>query len=570
MIWRKGRARRGWRLRTGFFLVVLLGAVLPLGLVGLWLTRSTQRSAEAYVRMRTETALEDIARRARINWELHRSSLLSLAEAEEVAEALVSGRRFGAGTGGGSGAGPSARAGAGSVAVAWERMEGVADRAVFRSREGDVLAELVRPSRPQPGLGEAFGASPIPVSLPVHLPGTGEHIGTLEAFLRADAIIPLDLLAPGVSGSVLALFEPLGGRSLLPLTLEPDVFARDRFLWEGDTWLVARRQSHEPPLVLALAAPMGDFTEPFAEAGRSGVLALLAVTLAVLFLTGVVSQGLTRHLGILAGAADDVARGRLEREVAERGPDEVRRLAGAFNHMTASLQETLARLSHQEALAAMGELAASLAHEVRNPLTAIRIDLERASEGLGEGEPAARLVRRSLRDIERLDASVGDALRLARSGRVVLKAMDVGVPLRRAVAAALPRFSARGATLGDPFGLEEPVMVMGDAHSLEHLFLNLLLNAAEALRSGQEAGVRVRTTPAQVLVAVFDTGEGMTPEVRDRVLEPFFSTKDEGTGLGLPMAHRIALAHGGSMEIESAPGRGTTVTVSLRPATVRP
>jgi signal transduction histidine kinase len=61
----------------------------------------------------------------------------------------------------------------------------------------------------------------------------------------------------------------------------------------------------------------------------------------------------------------------------------------------------------------------------------------------------------------------------------------------------------------------------------------------------------------------------MTPEVRDRVLEPFFSTKDEGTGLGLPMAHRIALAHGGSLEIESAPGRGTTVTVALRPATVR-
>ena len=541
------------------------------------MTKGAERSAEAHVRMRTEAALEDVARRARVNWELHRSGLLNLAESDEVVEALVSGRKFGADGGGdsgsavGAGGGPGSVAGAGtgSLAVAWEEMQGVADRAVFRSREGEVLAELVRRPRPQPGLGEAFGASPIPVTLAVHRPGTGEPIGALDAFLRADALLPLELLAPGVAGSVLALFEPLEGRALLPLSMEPGVFARDRFLWEGETWLVARRQSHEPPLVLVLAAPMGDFTEPFVEAGRSGVFALLAVTLTVLLLTGVVSQRLTRHLGILAEAADDVAAGSLEREVVERGPDEVRRVASAFNQMTASLQETLARLSHQEALAAMGELAASLAHEVRNPLTAIRIDLERAGEGLGEDEPAARLVRRSLRDIERLDASVGDALRLARSGRVVLKEGDVGVPLRRAVAAALPRFSARGATLRDPFGLEEPVMVMGDSHSLEHLFLNLLLNAAEALSAGQEAGVRVRATSRQVHVAVFDTGEGMTPEVRERVLEPFFSTKDEGTGLGLPMAHRIALAHGGSLEIESAPGRGTTVTVALRPAGVR-
>ncbi len=560
MIWHKGGARKSWRLRTDFFLVVFLGAVLPLGLVGFWLTRSTQRSAEAYVRMRTEATLGEMARRARLSWELHRSDLLSLAESEEVVQALVSGRRLETGADGGTG----------SVAVVWERMEGVVDRAVFRSREGEVLAELMRPARSQPGFVEAFGASPIPVRLAVHLPRTGEPIGTLEAFLRADAILPLELLAPGVSGSVLALFEPRDGRPLLPLSMEPGVFARDRFLWEGETWLVARRQSHEPPLVMALAAPMGDFTEPFLEAGRSGVLALLAVTVMVLLLTGAVSQGLTRHLGILAEAADDVAGGRLEREVAEGGPDEVRRLAGAFNHMTASLQETLARLSHQEALAAMGELAASLAHEVRNPLTAVRLDLERASEALEEDEPASRLVRRSLRDIERLDASVGDALRLARSGRVVLKEMDLRQPVKRAMAAARPHFAAREAVLRDPLGVEEPVMVMGDASALEQLFLNLLLNAAEALSAGQEAGVRIRAASREVRVSVFDTGEGMGPEVRERVLEAFFSTKEEGTGLGLPVAHRVALAHGGSLAIESEPGRGTTVTVSLRPATVRP
>ena len=145
MIWHKGGARKSWRLRTDFFLVVFLGAVLPLGLVGFWLTRSTQRSAEAYVRMRTEATLGEMARRARLSWELHRSDLLSLAESEEVVQALVSGRRLETGADGGTG----------SVAVVWERMEGVVDRAVFRSREGEVLAELMRPARSQPGFVEA-------------------------------------------------------------------------------------------------------------------------------------------------------------------------------------------------------------------------------------------------------------------------------------------------------------------------------------------------------------------------------------------------------------------------------
>jgi two-component system, NtrC family, sensor histidine kinase HydH len=213
----------------------------------------------------------------------------------------------------------------------------------------------------------------------------------------------------------------------------------------------------------------------------------------------------------------------------------------------------------------MGQMAASLAHEVRNPLTAIRIDLERANERLPEGDPVAVLVRRALRDIERLDTSVTDTLGLARSGRVEPAAIALAEPLAAAVAAAAPRFAERGAVLEAPTAPDQTPAVMADATALEQLFLNLLLNAADALPPGGRAGVNVEVAPETVKVVVWDEGEGMTPETRDRVLEPFFSTRSHGTGLGLPIANGIARAHGESLHVASEPGQGTRVTVTLRP-----
>jgi two-component system, NtrC family, sensor kinase len=149
---------------------------------------------------------------------------------------------------------------------------------------------------------------------------------------------------------------------------------------------------------------------------------------------------------------------------------------------------------------------------------------------------------------------------------VVLEPVALRHPLLGARAAAEPHFAGRGALLAALDGVAPDLYVLGDAVSLEQLFLNLLLNAADTLTPGRSAGVRVETGPGVVRVTVWDEGEGMSPRVRERVLEPFFSTKPEGTGLGLPIANRIALAHGAGLDIDSAPGRGTRVLVTLRRA----
>jgi two-component system sensor histidine kinase FlrB len=120
-----------------------------------------------------------------------------------------------------------------------------------------------------------------------------------------------------------------------------------------------------------------------------------------------------------------------------------------------------------------------------------------------------------------------------------------------------------GATLEVAFPPRSGLSVRGDAAALEQLFLNLLLNAAQSLDDGGTVRVAVEDGDGVVRVAVRDAGRGMSPEVRARLFEPFYTTRADGTGLGLPLARRIARAHGGEIDVESAPGAGTTVVVRL-------
>jgi signal transduction histidine kinase len=257
-----------------------------------------------------------------------------------------------------------------------------------------------------------------------------------------------------------------------------------------------------------------------------------------------------------------VAAGDLERRVNADGSDEIGRVAHAFNQMTESLKQTLHRLAQRESLAAVGELAASLAHEIRNPLSAVRVDLQRAEEQSTDSE-ARRLIDRTLRSIERLDATVTAALRVARSGKIERRVIDVRTPLAAAMESAQPEFAARGATLEPlPDGVSA-LPVHGDAAALEQLFLNLLLNAAQALEPGGRAGVAVARDDGAITVSVWDAGLGISAATRERLFEPFFSTKPDGTGLGLAVAQRIAVAHGGEVSVESRKAGGTTMRVRL-------
>ncbi len=238
-------------------------------------------------------------------------------------------------------------------------------------------------------------------------------------------------------------------------------------------------------------------------------------------------------------------------------------VSGAVELMAGRPRAKGLQRSQREALVEVGKFAALLAHEVRNPLTAIRIDLQRVEEKLPPESPLRLQLARALREVERLDQTVSGALRIARSGTVSSDLVDLRVPLLRAIEVATPAFDQVDATLAVR-GLDDaPVPVRGDEAALEQLFLNLLLNAAQALRPHGAAGVILMATNGHADVEVWDRGIGIDADKLGRVFDPFYSTRKEGTGLGLAIARGIVTGHGGRIGIESRPGEGTAISIRL-------
>lgn len=530
-------------LRARILLIVLGLGTIPPVVLGVWLTRSTASSGEEIVQSRLDGAIDQTVPGIVSRWIAIRSSVLDLADGREVRQLLDQ---------------PNPEATA-ALREATERLPFVPVEVRLRDGEDRVVWRLQPSSMMQPDRLQNPDPPVLPVSFDVRDRATGAVLGELQVDLEAAALLP-DGTAP--EGMLVGLYDGVRGTSLIPRPFDRALAVEDRIEWGGEDWKTARHDFEEPPLVLALAAQRSPFQGLLAEKARTGVGLLILVSVTGLLLAIVITMRLTRSLDDLASAVEAVSRGELERTVDSAGPREIGRIAQAFNAMTSSLRRTLAQLASRESLAAVGEFAASIAHEVRNPLTAIRIDLERVEESLPDDSPLRPAQERALREIARLDATVSDALRGARGSAFRPGVLDLREPVQAAAAAATPDFDSRSATLRVD-AWDTPVRVRGDGGALEQLLLNLLRNAAQALEPGGSATVRLEPRGDGVDVVVHDDGVGIPPESFDRVFEPMFTTRADGTGLGLTIARRIASAHGGRLDLESAPGAGTTARLTL-------
>jgi signal transduction histidine kinase len=243
------------------------------------------------------------------------------------------------------------------------------------------------------------------------------------------------------------------------------------------------------------------------------------------------------------------------RQSHERLNDEVRKLRQEVENKNREL-------ARRERLAALGEMATGVAHEIRNPLGSIQLFASLLERDLQALPQAQRLVRKISCGVDSLDRIVGDILDFAghrepRPDRVALAALIAG-----AVDAAQGRVQQRQATV-------EVDAVIGDAEvwadraQLERVVLNVVLNALDASPEKGRVYIGVRRGGDWVAIDVLDQGPGVPDAVMERIFNPFFTTKEHGTGLGLAIVHRIMESHGGAVRVQNRPEGGACFTLQL-------
>ena len=295
-----------------------------------------------------------------------------------------------------------------------------------------------------------------------------------------------------------------------------------------------------------------------------------------------------------------IARGDLDTRISVAGRHELAELAAAFNTMTEDLkaareeathwsrrletkvvekseelQRTQRQVLHMEKMASLGKLAATVAHELNNPMSSILTFARLVERELADHPvpPAAReemseWLRLIQEECARCGTIVRDLLLFSREGAAASAPFDVRRVVERSLALTRHHLEIRRIELRTEILPSDPVVV-GDAAQIEQALVALIVNAVEAMTGpgadGGELGVRVSDGPDEVRIEVSDTGVGIHPEVLPHIFEPFFSTKhqESGVGLGLAVVYGIAQRHGGSIDVRSERGRGSTFTLRL-------
>ncbi len=432
-------------------------------------------------------------------------------------------------------------------------------------REGDVRHAQEVSRQTSPRLSAIISEWELVTKIDLELSEGGEEEGEKEELTAInDMKVKLALFLPtidkvisleGGRGKARALFEkeaePLA-RQLSGLASENEHDTQE------ETQLKLERISHEARYIV-----------------RFSIFGSIFAVVTALSLGFFISKYITDSLKQLTDATAAIALGNLGAKVVLNSNDELAQLGRSFNTMSEALQDKIRELekthrtlAFSEKLAAVGQLAAGVAHEINNPLGIILGFAQSVSKRIqNEADPLALPLKTIEREALRCKNLVQSLLVFSRTSKGAREELD----LNSAVEGALPLISARTKTqnveLAQELGAELP-KIKADKTQLQQIVVNLANNAVDAMQNGGTLTIATSLfakRPGYVAIQVRDTGAGIPKEIQNRIFEPFFTTKEvgKGTGLGLSLVYEIVNKHAGTIELESEEGKGATFTVFL-------
>jgi signal transduction histidine kinase len=569
-------------LRTKMLLLFAIFAVLPLVLVGLVSYVQSVRALSDVIARRNADRAEVVAQALDRAIESRRLVLRSFAR-----DAAASRLDTAAGVSG-SGAAP------GRLPDVEPWMAGIE----LHDRRGNLLAAAGTPGR---GACRSGYDERIALSEPIR--DAGAHVATLTAYLPFENLLARELSAwaLGATGYLMIVERPTGRvlrhrdcRAQHAANLTSRAPARDgaaapdavlafapagstiemertiTYREDGEERIASFAHLSSAPWVVVSSVAIDEFLAPHAGRRLLQLYLIIFIAAGTAFVFSILLRRTMRSLTSLTGAADQVALGNLTPWLpVPTGDDEVGRLTIAFQRMTSHLKELIREIEVIRPLATIGELATRLSHEMRTPLSSIRLNVQRIERDLRRGTHGAQGAQRAqraqgaqsagmggavaiaLQEIRRLEEILNGVLGMARRPDARKECFHLREVVQQSLALVEAERQARGIEI-EVQGMTDEDELLGDPEAIRGAFVNLLRNAIEAMPG--EGVIRVwsvrEAEPPGVRVHVRDEGPGVSPALRERIFQPFFTTKRHGTGLGLATALATVWAHGGRLRLE--------------------
>ena len=317
-------------------------------------------------------------------------------------------------------------------------------------------------------------------------------------------------------------------------------------------------------IIFSLMASTADIAMTKRRSAITIVLIAVSGIFLVAIIGGIIASNITAPVKQLVNVTQKIATGDLSAEALVNTRDEIGILANSFNQMTRELKISRDKLIQSEKLAAVGQIAAGVAHEIRNPLTSMKMIVQLLKRRSQDDENSKKQIQVVLDEINRLEIIINGLLDFARPMQLSLKPVNVADIIDDVLNIMIADLSHRKIELEK--NIEENLRkVMLDADRMKQVFMNLILNSMQAMPDGGKLIIKCYNDEnnKKVLVEIRDTGLGMSKETLNNAFEPFFSTKAGGIGLGLSNVKKIIEQHGGSIHLESKEGEGSSVITEL-------